>query len=395
MCSSPVGDGARRPRYVEGTFTHRNILAVGSLAHTRVSTATRRVQPRTRFRARFIHKSRRINTGRFGGSPAIITSDCASRTGGHKMSTTWKSDRKTSDRDTNDKENANQATSNTFSGTPLSSWSRQQKFAMATIAGYAILGLLLILSACSKQASKPALVGASSPAATSATLTIAPTPAPAATIASALAKKAPRKRPANVTYTDADSGVSFLYPRKFALASGDKAQPQLAAVGDMPMNFVQPGGIAIAIVAVPADSYPGTDFSSAFFSVNVNRSVSEQECTHFAFVDTRNPDGEPVDAERVKIGATDMEMTSDFSAGAATQAEAQYYHSYENGACYEYVLGLGTAGYGIKDGIKPVDRDEVFAKLEKILATVTIKTNVAQSEHVAEQVGTGIVGGKE
>ena len=114
------------------------------------------------------------------------------------------------------------------------------------------------------------------------------------------------------------------------------------------MNFVQPGGVAVATVALPSGSYPGTDFASAFFNVNVNRSVSEQECAHFAFVDTRNADGEPVDAEKVKIGSTDMEMTSDFSASAIKQVETQYYHSYENGACYEYILGLGTEGFGTK-----------------------------------------------
>ena len=106
----------------------------------------------------------------------------------------------------------------------------------------------------------------------------------------------------------------------------------------LPMNFVQPGGVAVATVALPDGSYPGTDFASAFFNVNVNRNLSEQECAHFAFVDTRNADGEPVDAEKVKIGSTDMEMTSNFSASAMTQAETQYYHSYDNGACYEYVL---------------------------------------------------------
>ena len=110
------------------------------------------------------------------------------------------------------------------------------------------------------------------------------------------------------------------------------------------MNFVQPGGVPVATVALPANSYPGTDFASAFFNVSVNRSVSEEECAHFAFVDTRNADGEPIDAEKVKIGAADMEMTSTFSASAAKQAETEYYHSYENGACYEYVLGLGTEG---------------------------------------------------
>ena len=296
------------------------------------------------------------------------------------MTTTWKS--------------SNQATNNdTISGTTLSSWSRQQKLAM--IAGFAILGLLLAVSACSKQSPKPALVGVSSPASSSATPAAAGTPAttPTAAVSPAPAKKTPKKRPANVTYSDANSGVSFLYPRKFALTSGDKAQPQLAGMSDVPMNFVQPGGVAVATVALPGGSYPGTDFESAFFNVNVNRSVSEQECEHFAFVDTRNADGEPVDAEKVKIGSTDMEMTSNFSASVIAQAETQYYHSYENGACYEYVLGLGTEGFATEGGIEHVNRDEVFAKLEKILATV--KINPVEQEHVAETAATNITGGKE
>src|SRR6202162_3455638 len=300
------------------------------------------------------------------------------------MTTTWKS---------GDKRPSNQAPNNTISGTMLSSWSRQQKLAM--IAGFAILGLLLVVSACSKQGPKPALVGVSSPASSSATPTaMAPANTPAAAASPAPIKKTPKKRPANVTYSDANSGVSFLYPRKFVLASGDKAQPQLAAVGmnDVPMNFVQPGGVAVATVALPGGSYPGTDFASAFFNVNVNRSVSEQECAHFAFVDTRNADGEPVDAEKVKVGSTDMEMTSDFSANAIKQAETQYYHSYENGACYEYVLGLGTEGFATEGGIEHVNRDEVFAKLEKILATV--KINPVEHEQIADQAAASITDNK-
>ena len=288
----------------------------------------------------------------------------------------------------------NQATNNNaISGTTLSSWSRQQKLAM--IAGFAILGLLLAMSACSKQSPKPALVGVSSPASTSATpaVTAPPADAPTAAALPAPAKKTPKKRPANVTYSDPNSGVSFLYPRKFALTSGDKALPQLAGVGDVPMNFVQPSGVAVATVALPDRSYPGTDFASAFFKVNVNRSVSQQECAHFAFVDTSTADGEPVDAEKVKIGLTEMEMTSNFSASATAQAETQYYHSYKNGACYEYVLGLGTEGFATEGGVEHVNRDEVFAKLEKILATV--KINPVEPEHVAEQAISDIAGGKE
>src|ERR1700693_1104638 len=254
------------------------------------------------------------------------------------MTTTWKS---------GDKRPSNQAPNNTISGTMLSSWSRQQKLAM--IAGFAILGLLLVVSACSKQGPKPALVGVSSPASSSATPTaMAPANTPAAAASPAPIKKTPKKRPANVTYSDANSGVSFLYPRKFVLASGDKAQPQLAAVSmnDVPMNFVQPGGVAVATVALPGSSYPGTDFASAFFNVNANRSLSEQGCSHLALLDSHNVNGAPLDVNKVKAGSAEMETTSDFTASPFTQTETQYYHSYENGACYESVLSVGTAGYG-------------------------------------------------
>jgi hypothetical protein len=256
---------------------------------------------------------------------------------------------------------------------PLSSWSRQQKIAM--IAGFVILGLLILMSACSDQAAKPALVGISSP--DTQTSTAAPAPAPTTTPAPATPvakKKAHKKQPAPiVTYSDPKTGVSFRYPRKYELASGDKIQPAIDGLGPVPMNFVQPGGAAVAMVAVPPATYKGTDFTTAFFHVNVNRSLSEQECGEFAFVDARNPDGEPMDAEKLRVGSAYMEKTSNFAGDALKQGETQYYHRYENGACYEFVLGLGTAGYGTEEGVEAVNHDEVFGKLEKILATVKIQ----------------------
>ena len=288
------------------------------------------------------------------------------------MATAWKS--------TNKVEN-----NNTSTETTVSSWSRQQK--IAVVACCIMLGLLLVLSLGSKSASKPAPAAVLTPAQAPAPPVTA-APATTTTAATPVApKKVHKKRPAPiVTYSDPNSGVSFNYPRKFELASGDNAQPQFADLGAVPMNFVQPGGATVATVALPQGSYPGTDFTSAFFNVNVNRSLSEQECAQFAFVDTRNADSEPVEAETVKVGSMDMEKTSDFSASALKQAEAQYYHRYENGACYEFVLGLGTAGYGATDGIEPVNREEVFTKLEKILATVKIQP--VEQEQVATKLAT-------
>jgi hypothetical protein len=303
------------------------------------------------------------------------------------MSTAWKStDHKSANRNS-----TNQPTNNTIAATTLSSGTRQRE--LAILGSFAMLAVLLAAIACSTQSSKPADVAVSNPALPVPTMAAA---APAAAIpegAPAKKQKAVKKRPANVTYTDANSGVSFLYPRKADLIAGDKAQPELAAIGEVPMNFVQPGGTTIATVTLPENSYPGTDFASAFFKVNVNPSVSEKECAHFAFVDTRNADGEPIDAEKVKVGDADMEMTSNFTASAVKQADTQYYHSYDNDACYEYVLGLGTEGFGTKPGIEHVNRDQVFAKLEKILTTV--KIDPVEHASVAEPAATTMTGGKE
>jgi hypothetical protein len=273
-------------------------------------------------------------------------------------------------------------TNSNDSGTTLSSWSRQQKITM--IAGFVLIGILIALSACSKQSPKTALVSTSSPQ-TQANATVAaatPTPVPATPVAE---KKTHRKHPAAiVTYSDPNTGVSFQYPRKYALTSGDTVQPERDGLAAVPMNFVQPGGSAVAMVAVPSTTYPGTDFTTAFFHVNVNRSLSEQECSEFAIVDARNPDGEPMDAEKLKVGSATMEKTENFSGDALKQAETQYFHRYENGACYEFVLGLDTAGYGTNKETAAVNHDEVFAKLEKILATVKIKAAEKKDEVAAK-----------
>jgi hypothetical protein len=305
------------------------------------------------------------------------------------MSTAWKS----TDQESANRNSTNQPTNNTISATTLSPGTRQRE--LAILGSFAMIAVLLAAIACSKQSSsmKPADVAVSSPA--------LPGPSVAAAVATpalpeavpAKKQKAVKKRPANVTYTDANSGVSFLYPRKATLISGDKPEPELAAIGEVPMNFVHPGGTTVATVALPENSYLGTDFASAFFKVNVNPSVSEKECTHFAFVDTRNADGEPIDAEKVKVGDADMEMTSDFTASAVKQADTQYYHSYEKGACYEYVLGLGTEGFGTERGIEHVNRDQVFARLEKILATV--KIDPVEHASVSEPAATTLTSGKE
>ena len=212
--------------------------------------------------------------------------------------------------------------------------------------------------------------------------------APAAPVMQAAAKpvhKKVRRAPVTLAYTDKTSGVSFQYPRKYSLKTGDAAE-QLVSSDPVPMDFVQPGGVAVAAVAVPETAYPKSDLASAFFNVSVNKALTEEQCGKFAenkaaaTSDAAVPAGTSADAsapaaaQPVKLMIGDMELQSSESlASQGTREEAsKYYHVFENGACYEFALKVTTNDIENEGGATHVDREKVFQGLEKILATVKI-----------------------
>jgi hypothetical protein len=214
-----------------------------------------------------------------------------------------------------------------------------------------------------------------------------PVTAPPAPVLQAAAKpvhkKVVRKVPATLAYADKTSGVSFQYPRKYSLKTGDAAD-QLVSSEPVPMDFVQPGGVAVAAVALPESAYPKSDLASAFFNVSVNKALTAEQCGEFseakpavasaasAPADGAAPAPAPVQSPKLMIG--DLELLSwETLASQGTREEAsKYYHVFENGACYEFALKVTTTGIENQGGATHVDRGEVFQRLEKILATVKI-----------------------
>jgi hypothetical protein len=220
---------------------------------------------------------------------------------------------------------------------------------------------------------QPAMTQSTQPTATSS----APSPAtPALQAAAPVHKKVVRKVPATVKYADKTSGVSFQYPRRYALKTGEAAD-QLVSSDPFLMDFVQPGGVALAAVAVPGSAYPNSDLAAAFFNVSLNKTLTAEQCGEFS-VPPANP-AVPVDpavasAQPSKLMIGDMELqSSETLASQGTREEAsKYYHVFQNGACYEFALKVATTGVETEAGAKHVDRKEVFQRLEKILATVKI-----------------------
>jgi hypothetical protein len=252
---------------------------------------------------------------------------------------------------------------------------------VGALGALAMFAAVIVIGSCSRSSKPVAVQQPIQPA--------APISAPAVTVPVAvptpvLAKvKAKKHRAATLSYVNPEYGISFNFPRNYQLTSGKEAQVASRTSKPLQMDFVHPGGVTLAGVTLPDNSYPGTDFKSAFLNVSVNPGMTSEACTEFAFPDaTAGTDGAspaktvPAKTEKVKIGALEFNQVEHSTAATMQQTDAKYYHVFGNGTCYEFALGIGTEGDGNVEGITPVDRKQVFGRLEKILATVKLQPTV-------------------
>ena len=209
-------------------------------------------------------------------------------------------------------------------------------------------------------------------------------------------KKIVHKAPPTLTYADKSTGVSFQYPRRYALKTGEAAA-DLVSSGPIPMDFTQPGGTTLAAVALPDSMYPNSNLASAYFNVSVNKTLTADQCTEFsvppstpatpsdptvqATAQLPSPELSKLPVSKLLIGDMELISTQTTAAGQTTDGEtavgpreesSRYYHVFQNGACYEFALKVATTQTTPDAAIKPVEvnKDEVFHRLEKVLATI-------------------------
>ncbi len=187
----------------------------------------------------------------------------------------------------------------------------------------------------------------------------------------ALGSGAAAAKDSTAIYSNPRFGISFQYPRSYQVLMGDDAKLDWGYLGSVAMNFIRPDGITVAALRLPDNSYPGTDFNLGFFRVNVDLRLDASARGLFANTQPDQP-AFPAIASRVRVGANEFAEGEEEEAGMQKQAQSWNYHIFRNEICYEFQLGLGTAGLGAVDGLRPVDRDAVIRKLEAILATVKI-----------------------
>ncbi len=245
----------------------------------------------------------------------------------------------------------------------------------AICAGTVMAVVLLLAMSCSNKSSKPAAkISAPTTTAANAAANTVPAVTPEAP------KKVKKHRPANATYVNGTYGVSFSYPRKYSLQSGNKKSDSPSSM-PVAANFLKPGAIEIASVDMPDDSYPDTDFSSALLNVSVNSGMTAAECAQFV---PAGKDSEAARAVTVKLGANEFSELEQMNGETNRQSDLKYFHVFKNGACYEFALDVETSAKPDTDFVQ-LDRGKIFQQLEKILTTARIKDIELQGIENAEQ----------
>jgi hypothetical protein len=229
----------------------------------------------------------------------------------------------------------------------------------AICAGIVMTVVLLLAVSCSKKSDKPAakIDAPAAPVASS-------MPNTASTVVPEAPKRVKKHRPANATYVNSTYGVSFSYPRKYSLQTGDKKSQ-----APIQPNFSKPGAVQVATVDMPDDSYPTTDFSGAVLNLSVNPYVTTEECTQFA---AGSKDAGEVKPSTVKLGTNEFVEFEQINGEGDRKSDLKYFHLFKNGACYEFALDVETSRKADED-LAQADRGKIFQKLEKILTTARIK----------------------
>ena len=162
-----------------------------------------------------------------------------------------------------------------------------------------------------------------------------------------------KKLPAMRTYNDQVSGLSFTYPRRSMLELGDKAEQDGVAAEQLPMNFVQGGGVTMAVVELPGIAKSGSDFTPALFAISVNKELTAEQCGQFvgqessdkAAADSAGTPALSNGASKLSIGSVDyVELDKQTDHGAV-----KYYHRFvpgtaaDDNACYEFAMSVKSA----------------------------------------------------
>ena len=181
------------------------------------------------------------------------------------------------------------------------------------------------------------------------------------------------------TYRNLESGVSFRYPRNYALEEGDVQEHSFFLKTQQDLDVEQPGATLVATVLVPEDGFPNTTFEHGSLQLVIDESVTEKACR---------------DRVRTQANAsasghmqgTDFSWTEETSETGGVKLAERTYAGYSQGTCYQFLLSVAADEAPDADSSqKPADISKIMKQLEKIISSTQLfHKSVSPPETVAE-----------
>jgi hypothetical protein len=190
------------------------------------------------------------------------------------------------------------------------------------------------------------------------------------------AAKPPARESALSIYSNPDYGVSFRYPRNFALQEADDLNenaPEDASGARTPAQLAQeePGALLLATVVVPDDAYPNTTFAGGSLQLAVNRYLTAASCRHELISRLGDSDGRNGAAT---IQGVEFAWADNDEGDASTEFFERDYAGFANGTCYEFFLRIGVDATDDADGTRPPDEKKILAHLEKVVSSLQFES---------------------
>jgi hypothetical protein len=185
------------------------------------------------------------------------------------------------------------------------------------------------------------------------------------------------------TYHNPQGGISFRYPRNYALEEGDVLERSFFLKRQEDLDIERPGATLVATVLIPEDGYPNTTFEHGSLQLVIDESVSERGCRDALIA------GPGVNASGTKIvqGVVFVWNQQESETGGAKLLERAY-AGYSQETCYDFLLTVAAEETPDPDGFrKPADTARIMRQLEKIVSSTQIfgKTMPASPSESSEE----------
>jgi hypothetical protein len=182
------------------------------------------------------------------------------------------------------------------------------------------------------------------------------------------------------TYNNPESGISFRYPRNYALEEGDVQERSFFLKTQEDLDLEQAGATLVATVLIPEDGYPNTTFEHGSLQLVTDESVSEKACRDGV---TARPNA--YGSGSVAVQGTAFFWSEEASETGGVKLMQRTYAGYSQGTCYEFLLTIAadetavheapepeTRNYETTDPEnfrKPADMAKIMKQLEKIVSS--------------------------